>query len=104
MEDNRDDRGTLGLADSVAGVSGGDLDGRSRFAIGERVQKWVDETLTVPAIRWTWIVLNLALSVYSAQLAGNTASQVLRFRTRRLNKSTAEPRRVLVWFLSAAAG
>lgn len=52
------------------------------------------------SIRAVWIAVHVVLLGIGAQLAGTVALRIFRFRTRRLNKSTAEPRRVLVWFLS----
>ena len=62
--------------------------------------------LVVPAVlpvaaRVVFIAAALVLLCVGSQLAGRAVTQILRLHTRRLNKSEAEPRRVLVFFLSA---
>jgi hypothetical protein len=53
------------------------------------------------AARVVFIAAALVLLCVGSQLAGRAVTQILRLHTRRLNKSEAEPRRVLVFFLSA---
>ena len=52
------------------------------------------------ATRLVFVVVALGLLFVGSQLARTAAAHILRLHTRRLNKSPAEPRRVLIVFLS----
>lgn len=57
-----------------------------------------------PGYRLIWNIGLLVFFLVGTQMAITAATRILRFRTRRLNTSPAEPRRVLVWFLSELRG